>query len=224
VLQPGTNNMATQLRGSAQSLTNVIVAAYLQARAPLAKRRIRIRHGRVTPRSIYADPLPILQAQLPSGAEILAPRPVDLRTRADLPESERLVSREQLQHVRSAVLKLDVFDANGGMFADKWMLLNGVRIGRLPANPEPLSSWHVCRINLPREALEKLTLDNVFGLKDETGDAYKIRVRQLTVTLDDGRAVSTPEDASVFSSSMEWPLAEGERLHRDGRTVTVLSF
>jgi hypothetical protein len=138
--------------------------------------------------------------------------------------AERKLTEQQLRNVTSACISMDIFDVNSGKYDNKRVFLNNTVIGKLPVSPEPLAEWHTVSMPLEKDIVKKLQLDNIFAVRDTTGDHYKIRNIRLQVVLSDGKKIETYSDKAVYSTSLQWKHGEGKELPRNGVPVTVLSF
>ena len=180
-------------------------------------------HDALTPENIYNKPFPILQ-NLSEYSRLITDKKVTLSSASSLLRGYRALKPEQIDKITNAVLKLKRFDVNGGKYAEKNIYVNGKYIGTIPPNPPPLSKWKECEIVIPKEVLKGLKLDNKISLKDNTGDAYKIKDFEIEVVLNNGKQVATAVNPIIYSTSLEWELGEGEKLSRDGSSITILSF
>lgn len=116
-----------------------------------------------------------------------------------------------LAGVQAGKLRLEVFDVNGeGQYADKWVLLNGERVARIPANEGELSAWQEVFLELSPAHLAALKRDNAVVLTNAGGDCYKFRGVALSLQKADGRWVATPVDEGTYCSVSSWQYAEGE--------------
>ena len=121
------------------------------------------------------------------------------------------ISDEDLAKITAAKLRLDLFDVNGGEYADKWIEVNGVRVGRIPAHRGDVSRWQEVLIDLPAEAVRATRRENRLVLTNSVPpDSFKFRGAALAVRRPDGRWVSTPLSQQVYSSAGQWLHAEGD--------------
>jgi hypothetical protein len=202
----------------------VDIEAYAILDTALPEYRLTITHAPVSTGSVYQKPKPLLQA-ITRETVVLAPRTTVVLDNgsANISRSRQL-TQKQLASATKAVLRLDVFDVNGGRYDRKYLYINGIQAGKLPVSPEPITEWHECDITLNGEVRAGLKLDTAIGLMDKTGDSYKIRNMRLEVTLPDGSVVTSRSRPGVFSSDVQWKHAEGAALALDGTPVTTLSF
>jgi len=219
----GTNEIRMGVQGIERAVSGVPVQVYLSADSKLKTHRIKIIHDALSPENIYNKPFPILQNLSEYSSKIIEKK-VTLSSASSLLRGYRALKPEQIDKITNAVLKLKRFDVNGGKYAEKNIYVNGKYIGIIPPNPPPLSKWKECEIVIPKEVLKGLKLDNKISLKDNTGDAYKIKDFEIEVVLDDGKQVATAVNPIIYSTSLEWELGEGEKLSRDGTSITILSF
>ncbi len=219
----GTNEIRIGFQGIEREISGVPVQVFFASSSKLRTHRIKIKHDTLLPGNIYDKPFPLLQ-NLSKHSRKIIDKKVTLSIASSLLRGYRALKPEQLDKITNAYLKLKRFDVNGGKYAEKNIFVNGKYIGIIPTNPPPLSKWKECEIEIPSEVLKGLKLDNKISLKDKTGDAYKIRDLQIEVILNDGRQVSTAVNPLIYSTSLEWELGEGEKLSRDGTSITILSF
>ena len=120
------------------------------------------------------------------------------------------VSDEELAAAAEAKLRVEIFGVNAGQYAEKYIYLNGTKLGQVPFNNQSfLDQWEERVIDLPPEHVKALRRDNVLVFTNETGDCYKVRALALAVRLPDGRWVQSEEDANVYCSVGEWLWTEG---------------
>ncbi len=126
-------------------------------------------------------------------------------------KTQRLgISDEQLKQIAAAKLHLEVFGVNGGPYADKWIILNGHKLCRVPLNNQRrLDQWETKIIDLTPKQLKWLRRDNEIVLTNEPGDCYKVRNVALAVQLPDGRWVESEWATDVHCSVGGWLHAEG---------------
>jgi hypothetical protein len=121
-----------------------------------------------------------------------------------------------LAGIQAGKLRLEVFDVNGEpQYADKWVLLNGERVARVPANQGELSAWQEVFVDLSPSHLATLKRDNTVVLTNAGGDCYKFRGVALSLQKADGRWVATALDEGTYSSVGTWQYAEGEVFRGD---------
>ncbi|MCK5851520.1 hypothetical protein KAH27_00700, partial [bacterium] len=219
----GTNEIRIGIQGIAKEIRDVPVQVFINTSSELRTHRIKIEHDSLLPENIYDKPFPVLQNVSEHSSKIIDEK-VTLSIASSLLRGYRALKPEQLGKITNAFLKLKRFDVNGGKYAEKNIFVNGIYIGIIPTNPPPLSKWKECEIKIPLEVLNELKLDNKISLKDKTGDAYKIRDLRIEVILNDGKQISTAVNPLIYSTSLEWELGEGEKLSRDGSSITILSF
>ena len=219
----GTNSIRIGLQGIGKSLSNKLVRVFLETEVKAKNFEIKIKHEKVKPVGIYDKPYPILQNTF-LNTKLVGEKKVVLCPASSLLRGYRALKKSELSKIKSAILKIKVFDVNGGKYAEKKIFLNDKLIGTIPPNAPPLSTWQESELKLPESVLKNIMLDNKISIIDKTGDAYKIRDLQLEVTLADGRKVATSLNPIIYSTSLEWELGEGEKLSRDGSQVTILSF
>ena len=219
----GTNEIRIGVQGIEKTVTDVPVQVFLSSDSKLRTHLVKIEHEALSPVNIYDKPFPVMQKSSKQSRKIVEEK-VALSTASSLLRGYRALKSEQLGKITNAFLKLKRFDVNGGKYAEKKIFINGKYIGIIPPNPPPLSEWQECEVEIPTEVLKELKLDNKITLKDKTGDAYKIRDLQIGVVLKNGKKVFTAVNPLIYSTSLEWELGEGEKLARDGSSVTILSF
>lgn len=170
-----------------------------------------------------------LQALLVADRPVTEPRDV-ARGRTPLPLGQGLrrasvklldakLRRQATEHltdtdlagIQAGKLRFEIFDVNGEpQYADKWVLLNGERLARVPANKGELSAWQEVFLDLSPSQLARLKRDNTVVLTNAGGDCYKFRGVALSLQKADGRWVATPLDEGTYSSVGNWQYAEGE--------------
>jgi len=107
-----------------------------------------------------------------------------------------------------AELVLDVFGSNGGHYANKPVLLNGVSLGNLPETPADFWAEQLT-MPLGPAALEALATVSVVHIHNEPGDCMKLRRLQIRAVRADGKTEATNLDANVYSTPARWSYAEG---------------
>ncbi len=153
-------------------------------------------------------PLPVGQGFRRASVKLLD---ANLRRHA----TEHLTEAD-LAGIQAGKLRLEVFDVNGEpQYADKWVLLNGERVARVPANQGELSAWQEVFLDLSPSQLATLKRDNTVVLTNAGGDCYKFRGVALSLQKADGRWVATPLDEGTYSSVGAWQYAEGEVFRGD---------
>ncbi|MCD6352408.1 MAG: hypothetical protein J7M26_09840, partial [Armatimonadetes bacterium] len=121
------------------------------------------------------------------------------------------IAPDQLKQIKAAKLHLEVFGVNAGGFADKWILLNGQKIARVPFNNQSrLDRWEDKVIELTPDQVKTLREDNTVVLTNEPGDCYKVRNLALAVQLADGTWVESTWDEKVYCSVRGWLYSEGK--------------
>ncbi len=221
---PGENNIFIGLMGISSETKNIKASVYLKNKTKLNSTSILICHEAVEPVKPGDKPLPISQNYFCDSKKILQKNNVTLSSESALIRGKRVLVESQLGMISSAWVKVDVFDVNGGKYADKKVFLNGVEIGKLPVSPPPLSMWFKTKIQVPWESIDKIKFNNDISILDKTGDAYKIKNLCLEVELIDGKTEKTLVNPAIYSTSLSWELGEGELLNRDGKKITTLSF
>ena len=109
---------------------------------------------------------------------------------------------------QSAELVLDVFGSNGGHYANKPVMLNGVSLGNLLETAA--DSWaKELAMPLGPAALRALATVNVVHVHNEPGDCMKLRRLQIRAVRADGKTESTNLDGNVYSTPARWSYAEG---------------
>ena len=140
-------------------------------------------------------------------------------------EHRRRLTEAELSTVTSAKLRLCGFDVNGEEpYANKFVYLNGEKVGRVPANRGALSAWQEHVIDLPVEQLKRLQLRNEVEIDNLVGDYFKVSGLALAVQLPDGSWVQTRPDERVHCSVADWAYAEGEPFKENRSGVIVLAF
>jgi hypothetical protein len=175
------------------------------------------------------------QAEQPRPAGLQTPWPIAQGYRRDSARlADIVIERRQaaehltdddLAHLQAGKLRLEVFDVNGEPpYADKWVLFNGDRLARVPANRGELSAWQEHFLDLTPEQLAKLRRANTVVLTNAGGDCYKFRGLALSLQKPDGKWVVTPMDEGTYSSVDGWLYTEGALFRGDRSpeiTVTV---
>ena len=132
-------------------------------------------------------------------------------TRLERRQAQAPVTAEQLKSIKAAKLRIRVFDANGEeQYRDKYILLNGERIGLVPANKGTLSAWQETVIDLSPEQLGLVKMRNTLQLTNAGGDCYKFTGLALAAQLADGTWVESSADWQVCSSVPNWLYTEGK--------------
>ncbi len=158
-------------------------------------------------------PYPVGQGRLRAGQRVLA-----AEMRGGAPPAVRA---SELRGARRALLRMDIFGSQGGQWADKWIIFNGVRICRVPLNSRRrFDQWEQRVVELPAEALRTIEPENTVVFTNESGDCYKVRNIVLAVQLADGRWVHTHWISDTFCSASGWPFAEG-RYFKGGRSPAI---
>ncbi|HIE52501.1 MAG TPA: hypothetical protein EYP85_12145 [Armatimonadetes bacterium] len=124
--------------------------------------------------------------------------------------SHRGISDEELRHIKAAKLHLEIFDVNGGRYADKWILLNGQRLAQVPFSRPPVSRWEERIVDVPVELLPLIRRRNLIAVTNEPGDSFKIRGLALAVQTAAGRWVETSLSERILCTPQDWLYAEGE--------------
>jgi len=140
--------------------------------------------------------------------------------------ARRPVSAAEFARIRAAKLHLLLFDVNGEkQYADKWILLNGVRIARVPANRAPIARWQEWAVDIPKALLHVLKrTGNQVVLTNAGGDCYKVTDIALAVQLSDGSWAESDHDGNVYSSVRSWQYFEGRPFKKDRIPSAALSF
>jgi hypothetical protein len=118
-----------------------------------------------------------------------------------------------LAGAKAACLRIDVFGSNGGRYADKWIVLNGTRIARVPTTDR--DEWLICTVKLSREQMGLLRRHNEVTITNEAGDAWKFRNVCLALQRSDGVWTKTSPIVQVYSSP-NWEMSEGIPFSPDG--------
>ncbi|MBC7288135.1 MAG: hypothetical protein H5T86_08865 [Armatimonadetes bacterium] len=120
------------------------------------------------------------------------------------------VADDELHHATAAKLRIDVFGVNAGEYADKWIILNGEKLCRVPFNDQSrLDEWETKIIDLTSDQIKLLKRENEVVLTNEPGDCYKFRNVALAVQLPDGRWAETNWAGEVHCSVAGWLYSEG---------------
>lgn len=187
-----------------------------------------VRHGSVqawlifevaAARARLVNPPPDLPWAIADGWRRVAVKLLDEEIK---PAAELLrISDQDLASATAAKLRLEVFGVNAGGYAQKYIYLNGTRLGLVPFNDQgALDQWEERIIDLPPDHVKALRRDNVVVFTNETGDCYKVRALSLAVQLPDGRWVQTEEAPGVYCSVDGWLWTEGT-IFRDGRSPEI---
>ena len=220
----GTNDLYFGFRGAGMAASTMTVQAFALRETAGCRLSLRIRHDTVRVDEHLVRPVPLLQETMRTSLALAGPVSASFDVRSADMRRPHSIAEKDLAAAKYAWLKLEVYDVNGGKYADKRVAVNGELIGLLATNPAPVATWHEAAMELPDKAVRAIALDNVVSVEDKTGDAYKVRRLRLVVELADGRQVSTDEDPSTYSSNMQWPHAEGNKLALDGSPAFTLSF
>ncbi len=141
-------------------------------------------------------------------------------------KARRSVSAAEFAKIRAAKLHLLLFDVNGqSQYRQKWILINGVRLARVPANPAPISRWHEFILDIPHSLLHVLKrTGNRVVLTNAGGDCYKVGDIALAVQLADGSWAESNHDPNAYSSVRNWRYFEGRAFRHERAESTPLSF
>jgi hypothetical protein len=118
----------------------------------------------------------------------------------------------------AACLRLDVFGSNGGRYANKWVYLNGVRIGQVPVTNR--DAWVVTAFELSADQIAILKPVNEVVITNEGGDAWKLRNIALALRRPDGTWTRSAVASQVFSTP-GWALSEGASFGPDGKAGPI---
>jgi hypothetical protein len=220
----GMNTIRCGFQSAGRAKQAVDMEILLKVDTELPAYRVTIEHEPLPGYNRYDTPLPLLQTTLRKTVPLLSRRTVTLDKNSGWLYAERKLTEQELKTVSSALVTMDIFDVNGGVYDKKNIFLNNVFIGKLPVSPAPLAAWHTVSMPLQKDTLSTLQLDNTLAVNDTTGDHYKIRNIRLQVTLLEGDIIDTYRDNAVYSTSLKWKYGEGRKLPRNGTPVTVLSF
>ncbi|HJN14846.1 MAG TPA: hypothetical protein QGH10_05120 [Armatimonadota bacterium] len=135
------------------------------------------------------------------------------------------IAQQELENATAAKLHVSAFGSQGGEYADKWIVLNGERIGRLPANSSTQrpDAWEEFEIDLTLDQMGLVRMRNEVAIELEANDMLKLTDLALAVKKADGPWAETDHDATVWCSSPAWLYTEGQTFA--GRTPgVVLSF
>lgn len=120
------------------------------------------------------------------------------------------IKPEELAKIKAAKLRVELYDVNGGAYAEKSILLNGQPLCQIPPNKGAASKWETRIIDLPGEWLPRIKMDNTVQLTNKPHDLFKFRGIALAVQTADGRWVTSSLAEKVHASSRNWRYAEGE--------------
>jgi hypothetical protein len=149
-------------------------------------------------------PLPISNGHRRQTVQMLEDTEIPERT------LRRSLDQANLEGVQAAKLRIWVFDSNAEpRYRDKFILLNGERLARVPANRKTLSVWEEHVIDIPPEQLERIRKANEVEITNPAGDYFKATGLALAVRLADGTWVNTGPYDQVHSSTAKWYHAEG---------------
>ncbi|MBN1344184.1 MAG: hypothetical protein JXQ73_15975 [Phycisphaerae bacterium] len=157
-------------------------------------------------------------------------RPECLRTSYRLLEPTALgtsnpaIKPEELAAIKAAKLRIELYDVNGGAYADKHILLNGQPLCQIPPGKGPGSEWQEEIIDLPPDWLKRLQMTNTIQLTNGPHDLFKFRGIALAVLTPDGRWVTSSLANTVHSSSPNWRYAEGEIFEADKSPEIKVAF
>lgn len=127
---------------------------------------------------------------------------------------QRLLTPAELRGAQAAKLRLELFGSNGPPYEDKFIDLNGHRLGRVPGGGG--DSWRPAVIDLTPEQLGWLAMDNELVVTTACADAWKFRGAVLAVRRADGTWARSTRDGTVWSSP-GWAYTEGRSWAADGR-------
>lgn len=127
--------------------------------------------------------------------------------------------------IRAAKLRIVVFDSNSEpRYRDKFIMLNGKKLARVPANGHPLSAWKEHIIDLTPEQVLWLRPVNRVQVTNDCGDYFKFRGVALSALSNGGTWVESTTDPDVHSSVSDWSYAEGRPFENNRSGVIRLSF
>ncbi len=116
------------------------------------------------------------------------------------------LTSDDLKHVQRAELKIEVFGINAG-YGEKLLYLNHEKIAVLPTGGD---QWKVFQVQLTAPQISQLQLHNLVEIQaPDNEDKFKVGKISLKLTLQDGR-ISQSQDASVFTSHLDWTYFEGK--------------
>lgn len=128
----------------------------------------------------------------------------------------------ETSNIIEAKLFIDIFEVNGGIYSNKLVILNGVPVGLLPCNKDPVRSWQTVSLNLSSEVIKSIILTNTVGIIDSTEDAYNLRNFNLELQLFDGNSVSFVNTNTFSSSPNWWSYKQGKTIKLDGTPFTKI--
>ncbi len=132
-------------------------------------------------------------------------------TRLERRQTQEKITADQLKSIKAAKLRIRVFDVNSDeQYRDKFIVLNGEKLARVPGNKGTLAAWQETVIDLKPEQLKWVKLRNTLELGNAGGDCYKFTGLTLSVQLADGKWVESSADWTVHSSVSSWLYTEGK--------------
>ena len=162
------------------------------------------------PQAQLAQPPADLPWAIADGVRRRSVKIIDAELKPQAPERIG-ISDEQLKQITAAKLHVEVFGVNGGGYADKWIILNGHKLCRVPLNSQRrLDQWETKVIDLSPQQMAWLKRENEIVFTNEPGDCYKVRNIALAVRLPDGRWVETEWAGDVHCSVGGWLFSEGK--------------
>lgn len=114
-----------------------------------------------------------------------------------------------LAKIKAAKLRIELFDVNGGAYADKHILLNGQPLCRIPPNTDDIAAWQERIIDLPPDWLKHIKMTNTVELTNKPRDLFKFRRVALAVQTADDRWVTSSLAGQTYATSANWRYTEG---------------
>jgi len=193
--------------------------------------------GPTTTRAAATGPVasaPVLQPALPPDRPLPRPyRPEVLRqSHCLLPPTSpgapwvasATLKPEELATIKAAKLHVELYDVDGGAYANKFILFNGQQLCQIPPSKGPISVWEEHLIDLPAEMLKTVKMANEVQFNNTPKDLFKFRGVALAVQLADGRWVTSSLAGQTYSSSHNWSYAEGEIFEGEVSPKITVSF
>jgi hypothetical protein len=131
---------------------------------------------------------------------------------------------EELSKIKAAKLRVEFCDVDAGAYANKYILLNGQQLCRIPPNTGLMSIWQEQIIDLPPDWLKRVAMANEIQFTNQPRDLFKLRGVALAVQTADGRWVTSSLAGQTYSSSPNWSYAEGEIFEGETSPKIKVSF
>ena len=134
------------------------------------------------------------------------------------------IKPDELAKIKAAKLRVELFDVNGGAYADKHILLNGQPLCRIPPNDGAPAKWQERIIDLPADWLKRIKPTNTVRLTNKPRDLFKFRGIALAVQTADGRWITSSLADKTHATSQNWRYAEGQIFDGDQSPDIAVAF